>query len=174
VSPANRAVGRGGKQFVHEEGLLHRAFSICLVDCDGRMLLQRRSRAKYHSPGLWANTCCGHPRPGERTLAAAHRRLHEELGADARLTFGFTTHYHARFPNGLTENEIVHVFFGRGPARLTPNPAEVSAVTMMSLADLRREIRRRPGRYAVWLRHYVMHHFPLIRQGVEKVLRRSG
>jgi isopentenyl-diphosphate delta-isomerase len=174
VNAANRAIGRGAKQAVHERGLRHRAFSICLVDADGRMLLQQRSRAKYHSPGLWANSCCGHPRPGERTLTAAHRRLGEELGADARLTFGFTTHYHASFPNGLTENEIVHVYFGRAPSRLAPNPAEVAAVSFVSLTELRRDIRRRPGRYAVWLRHYVVHHFALIRRGVDEVVRRTG
>jgi isopentenyl-diphosphate Delta-isomerase len=173
VNAANRAIGRAGKTAVHVRGLRHRAFSICLVDAEGRMLLQRRSAAKYHSPGLWANTCCGHPRPGERTLAAAHRRLGEELGAEARLTFGFTTHYHASFPNGLTENEIVHVYFGRAPERLALNPAEVSAVNLMTLPELRRDIRRRPGRYAVWLQHYVVHHFSLIRQGVSRVLRRS-
>lgn len=174
VNAANRAIGRGGKQVVHAQGLRHRAFSICLVDAAGRMLLQQRSRAKYHSPGLWANSCCGHPRPGERTLAAAHRRLGEELGADARLAFGFTTHYHASFPNGLTENEIVYVYFGLAPATFAPNPAEVAAVTLMSLAELRRNIRRQPAKYAVWLQHYVLHHFDLIERGVKTVLRRAG
>jgi isopentenyl-diphosphate delta-isomerase len=170
VSAANRAIGRGGKAMVHARGLRHRAFSICLVDSTGRMLLQQRSRAKYHSPGLWANSCCGHPRPGERTLAAAHRRLHEELGARARLSFGFLTHYCATFPNGLTENEIVHVYFGLAPAELALNPAEVSAVTMMSLPELRRDIRRRRSRYAIWLQHYIEHHFSLIEKGVTKTM----
>jgi isopentenyl-diphosphate delta-isomerase len=171
VNSANRAITRAGKQAVHERGLLHRAFSICLVDRAGRMLLQQRSPTKYHSPRLWANSCCGHPRPGERTLGAAHRRLDEELGAAAALTFGFTTHYHASFPNGLTENEIVYVYFGLAPAQMTPNPAEVAEVAMMGLTDLRRDIRRRPARYAVWLQHYMLHHFSLIRRGVDQVLR---
>lgn len=174
ISPANRALGRAGKQAVHEQGLRHRAFSICLIDRAGRMLLQQRSRAKYHSPGLWANTCCGHPRPGERTLAAAHRRLGEELGVDAALRFGFTTHYHARFPNGLTENEIVYVYFGLAPASFTPNPAEVAAVEFVELGELRRDMRRRPKRYAVWLQHYVLHHFDLIERGARQILRQRA
>jgi isopentenyl-diphosphate delta-isomerase len=174
VNAANRAIGRGRKTAVHVRGLRHRAFSICLFDAAGRMLLQQRSRAKYHSPGLWANSCCGHPRPGERTLTAAHRRLHEELGARTTLRFGFLTHYRAAFPNGLIENEIVHVYFGLAPAELALNPAEVSAVTLMALPDLRRDIRRRPARYAIWLQHYVVHHFALIRQGREETLGRRG
>src|SRR5690349_14443430 len=89
VDERNRAIGREEKWAVHKQGRLHRAFSIFLVDARGRLLLQRRSRAKYHSAGQWANSCCGHPRPGERTLAAARRRLREELGAGAALQFGF-------------------------------------------------------------------------------------
>ncbi len=171
VNSANRAIGRGGKHAVHARGLLHRAFSICLVDRAGRLLLQQRSRRKYHSPGLWANSCCGHPRPGERTLRAAHRRLGEELGADAPLRLGFVTQYCASFANGLTENEIVHVYFGRAPDELAPNPAEVAAVKMLRLAELRRDIRRRPRAYAVWLQHYVLHHFDLIERGIATVQR---
>ena len=81
VDSRNRALGEAEKWAVHKKGLLHRAFSIFLVDHEGRLLLQRRSAIKYHSAGLWANSCCGHPRPHERTLAAARRRLREELGA---------------------------------------------------------------------------------------------
>ncbi len=83
VDERNRKTGEGEKLAVHREGKLHRAFSIFLFDGSGRVLLQRRSIAKYHSGGLWANTCCGHPRAGEQTLPAAHRRLGEELGASA-------------------------------------------------------------------------------------------
>lgn len=135
------------------------------------MLLQQRHPAKYHSGGLWANSCCGHPRPGEPTLQAARRRLGEELGATAKLTFGFRTHYHASFPNGLAENEIVYVYFGLTPDRISPNPAEVSAISRRRLSDLKADIRRNPESYAVWFRHYVTHHFRLIGDGVARVLR---
>ncbi|MBL9189160.1 MAG: isopentenyl-diphosphate Delta-isomerase [Opitutaceae bacterium] len=168
VNEQDRAIGRGEKLAVHAAGRLHRAFSIFLVDARGRLLLQRRSRAKYHSAGLWANSCCGHPRPGERTLAAARRRLGEELGASAPLRFGFKARYRTALPNGLVENEIVHVCFGPAPAEsaLALNPSEVSAVDFLTLPALRRDIARRPRRYAYWLRHYLKNHYAALRRDV--------
>ena len=159
VDERNRAIGRAEKWAVHREARLHRAFSVFLVDRAGRLLVQRRSRAKYHSGGLWANSCCGHPRPGEPTLRAARRRLGEELGADAPLRFAFRARYCTTLSNGLTENEIVYVFFGPAPVSLAPNPAEVSAVAWMSLEKLAADIERRPRRYAYWLRYYLKNHF---------------
>lgn len=166
VDQHNRAMGRGEKWAVHAQGTRHRAFSIFLVDAAGRLLLQRRSQAKYHSAGLWANSCCGHPRPGERTLTAARRRLGEELGARAALRFGFCARYCTSLPNGLTENEIVYVYFGRAPKTVTPNPDEVSALSWMSLGQLKSDLARRPGRYAYWLRYYLKNHLPAIRREV--------
>lgn len=170
VNEQNRAVGRAEKHAVHAAGLLHRAFSIFLVD-DGGVLLQRRSRAKYHSAGLWANSCCGHPRPGESTLHAAQRRLREELGAATPLRYGFQARYRTALPNGLIENELVYVFFGLTPAHLALNPDEVSAVARLSLADLRADIAQRPKRYTYWLRYYFSNHYQAIRQGLEEVRR---
>lgn len=167
VDERNRAIGHAEKWTVHREALLHRAFSIFLVETDGRLLLQRRSRAKYHSGGLWANSCCGHPRPWEPTLRAARRRLGEELGATSRLRFAFQARYRTGLPNGLTENEIVYVFFGPAPAALALNPAEVSAVTRLSLAQLRNDIRRHPRRYAYWLRYYFENHYAAIARAVK-------
>ena len=168
VNEQNRAIGRNEKWSVHQNGLLHRAFSIFLVDDAGRLLLQKRSRAKYHSAGLWANSCCGHPRPGEPTLEAARRRLGEELGATAPLRFGFRARYCTALPNGLTENEIVYLYFGVEPMNLSPNPAEVSAIARMNLGDLKDDIGRRPGHYAYWLRYYFKTHFASVRREVEK------
>lgn len=166
VDARNRAIGQAEKWAVHQRGLLHRAFSIFLVDAAGRILLQQRSRAKYHSGGLWANSCCGHPRPGERTAPAARRRLREELGADSPLRFGFRARYRTALPNGLTENEIVYVYFGTTPAALDLNSDEVAATEWISLAGLRRDIERRPRRYAYWLRYYLKNHFAAIRRAV--------
>ena len=112
VDERNRATGSGGKAAIHRAGLLHRAFSIFVVDERGRILLQQRNPQKYHSGGLWANSCCGHPRPGERTVVAARRRLNEELGVTSDLSFGFFSRYRTELDNGMHENEFVYVYFG--------------------------------------------------------------
>src|SRR5215218_3206663 len=134
VDERNRAIGRGEKWAVHAKGLLHRAFSIFLVDARGRVVLQQRSRKKYHSAGLWANSCCGHPRPGERTLTAARRRLNEELGISSPLSFGFFSRYQTELDKGMQENELVYVFFGPLTAPPRPDPAEVAKVELANPA----------------------------------------
>ena len=169
VNETNRAVGRAEKRAVHESGLLHRAFSIFLVDGNGRLLLQRRSRTKYHSAGLWANSCCGHPRPGESTLRAAGRRLGEELGANSGLRYAFQARYRTVLPNKLTENEIVYVYFGRAPDEFTLNPSEVSEIGWMTLPRLLNDIERHPRRYAYWLRYYMKNHYGAIERAVASV-----
>ena len=164
VDERNRAVGTGGKTAVHRAGQLHRAFSIFVVDARGRILLQQRSRAKYHSGGLWANSCCGHPRPGERTLVAAHRRLNEELGISSPLVFGFYARYQADLDHGMHENEFVYVYFGALQATPKPDPAEVAAVDFASATEIKRRIAQKPQAYAYWLRHYFEHHFADIKR----------
>lgn len=158
VNEANKAIGIGGKLAVHKSGLLHRAFSIFLFDNQGRVLLQRRAQEKYHSGGLWANTCCGHPRLGERTDVAAHRRLGEEIGMRARLRFGFRARYQTSLDHDLTENELVYVYVGRAEGALFLNPDEVSETRLMSLPDLIRDTEANPDSYAYWLRHYLLRH----------------
>jgi isopentenyl-diphosphate delta-isomerase len=170
VSEANRAIGTGGKLAVHQEGLLHRAFSIFLFDEAGRVLLQRRDLGKYHSGGLWANTCCGHPRAGERTKAAAHRRLGEELGMKAALGFGFRARYRTSLDHGLIENELVYVYAGRAEGPMALNPDEVCETRLISLPDLIQETARRPEAYAYWLRHYLLRHAPDL-QSLSEALR---
>ena len=169
VNARNRAVGQAGKTVVHREGLLHRAFSVFLVDDQQRVLLQQRAFAKYHSGGLWANSCCGHPRPGELTRSAAERRLGEELGATTRLQFGFRAHYEVKFGNGLSENEIVYVYFGCCPARLELNPDEVASTTWMSFYDLKHDAGHNPDKYVFWLNHYLTQHESEILEGLAKV-----
>lgn len=164
VNEANRAVGTGGKLAVHQQGLLHRAFSIFLFDDEGRVLLQRRALGKYHSGGLWANTCCGHPRSGERTDTAAHRRLGEEIGMRAKLRFGFRARYHTRLDHGLTENELVYVYVGRAEGPMALNRDEVAETRLMSLPDLIRDTTAHPEDYAYWLRHYLLRHADELRR----------
>jgi isopentenyl-diphosphate delta-isomerase len=173
VDERNRAVGFGGKTPVHRAGLLHRAFSIFLVDDKGRVLLQRRSRRKYHSGSLWANSCCGHPRPGEQTLSAARRRMHEELGAEAPLSFGFYSRYRAELDGGMQENEFVYVYFGPLSSALAPDPAEVSDIEFVGVEDLKRRIAREPDAFAYWLKHYVRNHFPEIARLARRAARKA-
>ena len=169
VNARNRAVGRAGKTDVHQQGLLHRAFSVFLVDDQKRILLQQRAFAKYHSGGLWANSCCGHPRPGELTRSAAERRVGEELGATTRLQFGFRAHYEAKFGNGLSENEIVYVYFGRCPEGMELNPDEVASTTWMSFADLKCDAGSNPDKYVFWLNHYLTQHETEITRGLRNI-----
>jgi len=171
VDERNHAVGTGGKDTVHRKGLLHRAFSIFLADAQGRIVLQQRSLQKYHSGGLWANTCCGHPRPGERTVSAARRRLHEELGVTATLSFGFFSRYRADLDHGMQENEYVYVFFGRLRDEPRPDPAEVAAVQSLSLDEIKRRIGKDPPSFTYWLRHYLEHHLADIARHVDKAAR---
>lgn len=155
VDGNDRPLGPAGKLEVHQTGELHRAVSVFLVDRSGRLLLQRRALSKYHSPGLWANACCGHPRPGEAPLEAAARRLQEEVGLKAVLFPAFTTLYDAPVGAGLREHEFVHVFFGRHDGPATPNPDEVAETAWRSPEALVREL---DARHAVWLHHYMDAH----------------
>jgi isopentenyl-diphosphate delta-isomerase len=158
VDEGNRAVGAAPKQAIHRQGLLHRAFSIFMVDDRGRILLQQRNPRKYHSGGLWANSCCGHPRPGERTATAARRRLNEELGVTDPLTFGFFARYRADLDHGMQENEFVYVYFGRLQAQTKPDPAEIADLEFLSLTEIGRRIKQKPGSFTYWMKYYVGHH----------------
>jgi isopentenyl-diphosphate delta-isomerase len=151
VDRDDRELGVEGKLAAHQSGKLHRAFSIFLFDAQGRVLLQQRALVKYHSGGLWSNTCCSHPRPGEDSLAAARRRLVEEMGIDCALTQKFSFIYRAVLPNGLIEHEYLHVFFGRYDGEPTPNPDEVEAWKWVDLHELSADVRNNPDAYSFWL-----------------------
>jgi isopentenyl-diphosphate delta-isomerase len=173
VDERNRVVGSAGKTAVHRAGLLHRAFSIFMVDERGRILLQQRHPKKYHSGNLWANSCCGHPRPGERTLPAARRRLEEELGVGGPLSFAFYARYQAALDNGMQENEFVYIYFGRLASRPRPNPVEVSSIDLVEVADMGRRIEQDPGAFTIWLRHYIRNHGADIARWAEQLNGRS-
>ena len=152
VDEDDRAIGAAGKLEAHREGRLHRAFSIFVLDGRGQLLLQRRARSKYHSGGLWTNTCCGHPRPGEETEAAAHRRLREEMGFDCPLRPVFHFVYEAELDDGLREHELDHVFVGRYDSDPAPDPEEAEAWRWTSLEEVARDVERHPDEYTVWFR----------------------
>ena len=150
VDTEDREIGRGEKMAVHRAGLLHRAFSVFLF-CGDSVLLQKRAASKYHCGGLWTNTCCSHPRPGETVADAAVRRLREELGIETGgLTEAASFIYRYPFENGLTEYEYDHVLVGEYDGGWTENPEEVDAVKLVPLADLRAELLRTPGQFTPW------------------------
>ena len=142
---------------VHRLGLRHPAISVFVMDGD-RVLLQRRALSKYHTPGLWANTCCTHPHWGETTLDCAVRRLEEELGiAGLALDFKDQLEYRADVGGGLTEHEVVDIFVADAGADLQMrlNPSEVAETDWIDLATLRADTEARPERYTPWLRIYM-------------------
>jgi isopentenyl-diphosphate delta-isomerase len=152
VDADDREVGTAEKLTAHRQGRLHRAFSVFLDDRGGRTLLQRRAEGKYHSGGLWSNACCGHPRPGESTMAAAQRRLREELGVDAPLRPLGAFTYRAQVADGLVEHEVDHVFSGRLEVEPRPDPQEVAEWRWMPIDSLVADLEARPGQYSAWLK----------------------
>jgi len=152
VNAQDKQVGVQDKLSVHLEGLLHRAFSVFVFNSKSELLLQQRANGKYHSPGLWTNTCCSHPRPGESTLVACNRRLYEEMGMSTDLQFSFSFIYRFEFSNGLTEHEYDHVFIGRTDQVPEINLDEVQGWKYISIADLEKEISVKPELYTPWLK----------------------
>lgn len=152
VDQQDLELGTMEKLEAHRQGRLHRAFSVFLFDEDGRVLLQQRAESKYHSPGLWTNTCCSHPRPGESTTEAALRRLSEEMGTSSELEHGFTFLYKADVGQGLIEHELDHVFFGRAGTTLRPDPSEVKDWRWAEVVELGTEMEAHPDRFTPWLR----------------------
>jgi isopentenyl-diphosphate delta-isomerase len=152
VDPNDVSIGTAPKLDAHRNGLRHRAISIVVGDQHRRVLLHRRAAGKYHSKGLWTNTCCSHPLPGECTIDAASRRLGEEMGIICPLTFIFSMNYRAEVSNGLIEDEIVHVFGGHFNGTPTPNSLEVSAWCWKPFTEVERDIDERPQIYTVWFR----------------------
>jgi isopentenyl-diphosphate delta-isomerase len=151
VDGDDRLLGTAPKLDVHRDGRLHRAYSVFVFDGEGRLLLQRRSEAKYHSAGLWANTCCSHPRPGEDTAAAAHARLLLEMGIACPLEHVFHFVYNERVGDGMIEHELDHVFVGTCDGDPTPDRTEVSEWRWAPIAEVSADLRARPEAYSAWL-----------------------
>lgn len=144
--------GEMEKMEAHRKAVLHRAFSIFVFNNSNELMLQQRALGKYHSPGLWTNTCCSHPRPGESLGDAAHRRLVEEMGFDCKLTKIFDFIYKARLEQGLTEHEFDHVLTGRFNGEPEINPLEVHAWKWMSMNEIADDMHKNPENYTVWFR----------------------
>lgn len=142
--------GTMGKMEAHEKAVLHRAFSVFIFNSRGEMLLQQRALDKYHSGGLWTNSCCSHPRPGEDTKAAASRRLKEEMGFDTPLQKAFDFVYKAGFDNGLTEHEFDHVFVGYYDGPVEPDPKEINNYAYRPMEQIKTELQTHPGKFTAW------------------------
>lgn len=156
VDQENNIVGKEEKINAHANNLLHRAFSVFIFRTQPQLelLLQQRAWDKYHSPGLWTNTCCSHPRKDETIIAAGERRLREEVGISANLKDLGWFHYNAHFDNGFSENEIDHVLIGyvAPDTTIEVNPAEVNAHRWITIANLEQELAARPDMFTAWLK----------------------
>ncbi|MDP3057119.1 MAG: isopentenyl-diphosphate Delta-isomerase [bacterium] len=152
VDKNDKEIGLGEKLKVHQEGKLHRAFSIFIFNSKGELMLQQRARSKYHSGGLWTNTCCSHPGSGERFEEAVHRRLQEEMGFDCEMKEIFSFIYKAKLDHGLWEHEFDHVFIGRFDGEPRINPEEADDWKWINFDELKKDISENSGNYTVWFK----------------------
>lgn len=150
VDLQDQKLGTMGKMEAHEKAVLHRAFSIFILNSNQELLMQQRAFGKYHSPGLWTNTCCSHQREGESNLEAGNRRMMEEMGMTVPLQELFTFIYKASFDNGLTEHELDHVMVGFTDKDPKINTVEVASFKWMSLEALKKDLVKNPNNYTVW------------------------
>lgn len=152
VNEKDEPIGLMEKLEAHEKGLLHRAFSVFIFNKKGELMLQQRAAHKYHTPGLWTNTCCSHPREGETLEEAGRRRLVEEMGFDTEIEHLTSFIYKAKFDNGLTEHELDHILIGYYDEDPDPNPEEVSAWKWMKPEEVRQEIEANPEKFTAWFK----------------------
>lgn len=152
VDQSDHEIGTMEKIRAHELGLLHRAISVFLFNDKGELLLQKRASSKYHSGGLWTNTCCSHPRVGEANIDAAIRRLYEEMGISSDLYHAFSFTYKSPFKNGLTEHEFDHVFIGSSEQIPHLNPKEAEGYSYLHIHDAINDIEKNPEQYTEWFK----------------------
>lgn len=152
VDEEDNPIGLMEKLEAHQKALLHRAFSVFILNDKGEIMLQQRAANKYHSPNLWTNTCCSHPREGETTIEAGKRRLQEEMGFVTELSEVLSFIYKAPFDNGLTEHEYDHVLVGYSDAQPQINSEEVASWKWLSLEAIKEDILQTPEQYTAWFK----------------------
>nr|WP_299000935.1 isopentenyl-diphosphate Delta-isomerase [uncultured Allomuricauda sp.] len=152
VNEDDQPIGLMPKMEAHEKALLHRAFSVFIVNKSGEIMLQQRAEDKYHSPLLWTNTCCSHQREGETNIEAGKRRLQEEMGFEVELKELFSFIYKAPFDNGLTEHELDHVMIGYYNDVPDINPEEVASWKWMHPSNIKQDISDNPQEYTAWFK----------------------
>jgi isopentenyl-diphosphate Delta-isomerase len=153
VDELDNVLGYEEKLKAHEDGALHRAFSIFVVNSKGEIMLQRRALDKYHSGGLWTNTCCSHPLEGEIMETTIHKRMEIEMGFDCPMAPLFTFIYKAEFGNGLIEHELDHVYLGKYEGEPNPSPAEACDWKWMDIYEVKKDMQRNPHMYTYWFKH---------------------
>lgn len=165
VNEKDEPIGLMNKLEAHEKAVLHRAFSVFILNDKNEVMLQQRAHHKYHSPLLWTNTCCSHQRAGETNIEAGKRRLYEEMGFTAELKELFHFIYKAPFDNGLTEHELDHVMIGYSNEVPSINPEEVESWKWMKIEDIKEDMIQNPALYTVWFKiifdefyHYIEDH----------------
>ena len=152
VDNNDNQIGLMPKLEAHEKGVLHRAFSVFIFNNHGELMLQRRALTKYHSPGLWTNTCCSHQRDGESNISSGKRRLNEEMGFDTELFEKTSFIYKAKFDNGLIEHEFDHVLVGSYNHSPIINSIEVDSWKWMSMENVKKDINDHPDNYTAWFK----------------------
>ena len=152
VDEKDNQIGTMGKMEVHRKGLLHRAFSVFIINEKNELLLQQRAFSKYHSPGLWTNTCCSHQNEGETSIQAAKRRLNQEMGINTSLEFLFSFIYRAEFENGLIEHEFDHVIIGRSNQEPKIDKNEAESWKWVSVDLILKDIEINQDKYTVWFK----------------------
>ena len=152
VNEKDEQTGTMEKMEAHLTGTLHRAFSVFIFNSNGEMLLQQRAAIKYHNGELWTNACCSHPAPGETTVAAANRRLQEEMGFSTQLEKAFDFTYKVSFENGLTEHEFDHVFVGTYDGEIRINIAEVKDYCFKTINELESSLKSHPQKFTPWFK----------------------
>ena len=163
VDELDNPIGLMEKLEAHEKALLHRALSVLIFNSKNEFLLQQRSDNKYHSPGLWTNSCCSHPRPNETVEEAAKRRLKEEMGMSCETLKLFHFMYKAEFENGLTEHELDHVFVGKTDSLPNLNPDEAKSYRYLDLEALISEIEEKPELFTPWFKIIIHQHIEKIK-----------
>ncbi|MBU2564465.1 isopentenyl-diphosphate Delta-isomerase [Patescibacteria group bacterium] len=152
VDKNNKKIGIDEKIKAHIEARLHRSFSVLVFNPKKELLIQRRTKNKYHSGGLWTNTCCSHPKPGEKLKSAIHRRLGEEMGFDCDLEKIGSFIYKVKFNNGLYENEYNHVFMGFSHQEPKINREEIKDWKWININKLKKDIKKNPNKYTYWFK----------------------
>ena len=164
VNENDEQIGLMPKMEAHEKALLHRAFSVFVFNDKNELMIQQRALGKYHSPGLWTNTCCSHQREGETNIEAGKRRLQEEMGFSTDLKDTISFIYKAPFDNGLTEHEFDHILVGHYNDEPNLNPEEAHDYKWVSLEELKKDMKENPDIYTAWFKIIFEKYYKHIKQ----------